>query len=188
LGETESIMKRRTFGRDLLSDLRAMIVPGRRSTSVWTLEVASKVLLYPRVRAVVAYRVGQVLARHHLLGLAYGLEARAIRGSGAEISPLAEIGPGLCLMHSVGIVIGGDVRAGRNLQIYQGVTLGDGGTPGQPKLGNDVTIGAGAAVLGGVVIGDRVVIGAHAVVTKDIPNDSTAIGAPATWRRHGATE
>jgi serine O-acetyltransferase len=173
-----------SFRHDLLADLREMIVPRSASTSAWALEVASKVIVYPRVRAVIVYRLGQVLARHRLLGLAYAVEARAIRASGAEISPLAQIGPGLCLVHSVGIVIGGDVRAGRNLRIYQGVTLGDGTTPGHPTLGDNVTIGAGAAILGGVVIGDRAVIGAHAVVTRDVPDDSTAIGVPATWRLH----
>ncbi|HYN74145.1 MAG TPA: hypothetical protein VES60_16735 [Nakamurella sp.] len=54
--------------------------------------------------------------------------------------------------------------------------------PGQPILGSDVMIGAGAAVLGGVRIGDRAIIGAHAVVTADVPADSVATGAPATCR------
>jgi serine O-acetyltransferase len=176
------IADRQGFWHVLAADLRAMVVPRSASNSAWALEVASKILLYPRVRAVIAYRLGQVLARGRRLPLAYALEARAIRASGAEISPLAQLGPGLCLMHSVGIVIGGGVRAGRNLNLYQGVTLGDGSVPGQPTIGDDVTIGAGAAVLGGVVIGNRVVIGAHAVVTRNVPDDATAIGAPATWR------
>ncbi len=92
----------------------------------------------------------------------------------AEIADDVEIGP-YC-------VIGPDVRIGSRAMIYHGVTLGDGSVPGQPTLGDDVSIGAGAAVLGGVTIGNRVVIGAHAVVTRDLPDDVVAIGAPATYK------
>jgi serine O-acetyltransferase len=157
-------------------------VEQRGSRQRWYAEVVAKTFLYPRLRAVLYYRVGQALARHRLLPLAYWLEKRAIAGSGAEINPLARLGPGLNLMHSVGVVIGPEVQVGARAMIYQGVTLGDGSTPGQPRIGDDVVIGAGAAVLGGVKVGDRVVIGAHAVVTHDVPDDVIAIGAPATYR------
>ena len=80
------------------------------------------------------------------------------------------------------MIVGPEVVAGRNLRLYHGVTLGDGARPGQPRLGDDVTIGTGASVLGGVTIGDRVVIGAHSVVTRDVPDDSVVIGSPATAR------
>lgn len=170
--------------RDLLpEDLRHMIsgrAGGRR-----LIEVIVKAALFPRIRAVVFFRVGQVLARKGLLPLAYGLQARAIRASGAEISPLATIGPGLAVWHSVGIVVGGQVVAGRDLALYHGVTLGDGGKPGQPELGDDVVVGAGASVLGGIRIGNRVIIGSNSVVTTDIPDDSVATGAPATYHPRG---
>jgi len=165
----------------LRADLERMVEP-RGSGRRWALEVAAKSFLYPRIRAVIYYRLGQGLARRRLLPLAYWLESRAIRGSGAEINPLAQIGPGLCLMHTVGIVVGPQVRVGERAIIYQGVTLGDGSVPGQPTIGDDVLIGAGAAVLGGITVGNRVVIGAHAVVTRDLPDDCVAVGAPATWR------
>jgi len=165
----------------LRADLERMVEP-RGSGRRWALEVAAKSFLYPRIRAVIYYRLGQGLARRRLLPLAYWLESRAIRGSGAEISPLAEIGPGMTLQHSVGIVIGPQVCIGRRAMIYQGVTLGDGSTPGQPHIGDDCLIGAGAAVLGGVTVGHRVVIGAHAVVTRDLPDDVVAVGSPATYR------
>jgi serine O-acetyltransferase len=164
----------------LMEDLRHMVIPSGPSRTRWTLEVAAKIILFPRIRAVVYYRASQLLVRKGLGPLAYAAENRAIRGSGAEISPYALIGPGLCLMHSVGIVIGPEVSIGRNLRIYQGVTLGDGSRPGQPKIGNDVTIGCNAAVLGRVSVGDRAVIGANAVVTRDVPDDAVAVGIPAT--------
>jgi serine O-acetyltransferase len=165
----------------LMDDLRHMVIPTGQSRTRWTLEVSAKTILFPRIRAVVYYRLSQLFVRKGLGPLAFAAENRAIRSSGAEISPYALIGPGLCLMHSVGIVIGPKVSVGRNLRIYQGVTLGDGSRPGQPKIGNDVTIGCNAAVLGGVAVGDRVVIGANAVVTRDVPDDAVAVGIPATF-------
>lgn len=179
----------------LAADLRHMVEPPPsppssagdqgirvRGGARWRLRVLVVMALMPRVRAVVFYRFGQVLAGAGLLPLAYAFAARGLRASGAELHPSASIGPGLCLMHSSGIVVGHEVRTGRGLRLYQGVTLGDGSRPGQPVLGDDVTVGAGACVLGPVRVGDRVVIGANAVVTRDLPDDVVATGAPATWR------
>jgi serine O-acetyltransferase len=169
--------------RDALrADLESMVPREGSSAPRWRLEVAVKLLLFPRVRAIAYYRIGQVLAGWGLLPLAYWLENRAIRGSGAEISPLAQIGPGIALQHSVGVVIGPQVRIGARVMIYQGVTLGDGTEPGQPTLGDDVVLGSGACVLGGIRVGDRVEVGAQAVVTKDLPDDVVAVGIPATYR------
>jgi serine O-acetyltransferase len=166
----------------LMDDLRHMVEAPDQAGIRWRLEVITKAFLVPRIRAVIYYRMGHALASKRLVPLAMLLESRAIRASGAEISPGAQFGPGLCLMHSVGIVVGPDVRVGRNLRIYQGVTLGDGSKPGQPTIGDDVLIGAGASVLGGIRIGDRVIIGAGSVVTQDIPDDSVATGSPASWK------
>lgn len=166
---------------DLLpEDLRHMITT-ENSGVRRLIEVTSKILIFPRIRAVVYFRISQVLAKKGLLPIAYAVQGRAIRGAGAEISPLASIGPGLGVWHSVGIVVGGQVVAGRNLALYHGVTLGDGAKPGQPRLGDDVVVGAGAAVLGGINVGDRVIIGANSVVTSDIPDDCIATGAPAVY-------
>ncbi len=166
--------------RDVIAqDLEHMVQRGDITRWRWLAQCSVKFLAIPRVRAVVYFRIAQALARRRLYPVALFVEGRVLRGSGAEISPLADIGPGLCLMHSSGIVIGHQVRIGPNAQIYQGVTIGDGARPGQPRVGSDVVIGAGAAILGGVTIGDRVIIGANSVVTTDIPDDCIAIGAPA---------
>lgn len=165
----------------LRGDLEHMVEPEGRSTGSWLPDVLARVALVPRVRAVVQLRAAQAVAPR-FMPAAHLLQARALRSAGAEISPFAQIGPGLCLMHSTGIVIGPSVRIGRGLRIYQNVTLGDGSTPGQPVVGDDVTIGAGACVLGGITVGDRAVIGANAVVTKDVPADHVATGAPAVSR------
>jgi len=177
----------------LAADLRHMVEPcpstgaggipaGDGGGMRWRLRVLAMIALMPRVRTVVFYRFGQLFAGSGMLPLAYLLAARGLRAGGAELHPSASIGPGLCLMHSAGIVVGHEVRTGRGLRLYQGVTLGDGSRPGQPVLGDDVTVGAGACVLGPVRVGDRVVIGAGAVVTRDLPDDVVATGAPATWR------
>jgi serine O-acetyltransferase len=82
------------------------------------------------------------------------------------------------ILHSVGVVINTNVRAGRNLVIYHGVTLGE-ERHKSPTLGDNVYIGAGAKVIGGVRIGSDVRIGANAVVTKDVPDGATVVGIPA---------
>ena len=93
-----------------------------------------------------------------------------------------EFGEGLVLMHPVGVVINGGVKGGKNIVIESGVVIGAArnGIPVEvPVLGNDVFIGAGAKVLGGIKIGNNVTIGANAVVIKDVPDGATVVGIPA---------
>ncbi len=103
---------------------------------------------------------------------------------GIEISPRCEIGPGLYLPHTHGTVIGA-WQIGENAVIYQGVTLGAKNLDLvfseslRPNLGDNVTIGAGAKVLGGVRIGNSSTVGANAVVTKDVNDHQTVVGIPA---------
>lgn len=163
----------------LVADLEHMVEGGQGSRARWWVEVLVRIAVVPRVRAVCMFRLSQVAARRGAKVTALMLQARTLRASGAEISPSARIGPGLCLMHSVGIVIGPDVRIGRGARIYQGVTLGDGLRDGQPVLGDDVTLGVGACVLGGVTVGDRVIVGAGSRVTRDLPDDTVALATSA---------
>jgi serine O-acetyltransferase len=90
----------------------------------------------------------------------------------------AHIGPGLLLVHPSNVLIGREVVIGEQCQIYHEVTLGTGQIPGTPKIGNHVTIYPGARLLGGIVIGDRTMIGANCVVTKDVPSESIILTAP----------
>jgi serine acetyltransferase len=90
----------------------------------------------------------------------------------------AKIGPGLCLIHPRNIIIGGGVEIGQNCIIFHEVTLGTGHVPGTPKIGDDVDIYVGARVLGGVTIGDKAMIGANSVVTKNVPPSSVAMAGP----------
>jgi serine O-acetyltransferase len=104
---------------------------------------------------------------------------------GIEVSPQVQIGGGLFLPHTVGTVIGAE-RIGENCTILQGVTLGtsepDMGftVERRPIVGANVLIGAGAKVIGRIVIGDHAKIGANAVVLRDVPAHALAVGVPAT--------
>lgn len=101
--------------------------------------------------------------------------------NGCVIGVKADFGKGLVIMHPVGVVINSKVIAGERVVIESGVVIGD--EKGRsPVIGNDVFIGAGAKIIGGVTIGDNVKIGANAVVVKDIPSDCTALGIPAKPR------
>ena len=164
----------------LTEDLRQMTAAWDASPSRVVLGALVRLPLYPRFGAVIAYRSASWCWHHRLRPLALWLEASAIRSSGAEIHPASTIGPGLAVIHSVGIVIGHEVVAGANLVVYQGVTLGHTGTgPGQPCIGDNVRIGAGAKVLGPVSVGDGAWIGANAVVLGDVPAGAVATGI---WR------
>jgi serine O-acetyltransferase len=100
--------------------------------------------------------------------------------SGADI-PLntSAIAGGLLLPHPNGVVIHPAAQIGPNCLLFQQVTLGTGPRPGTPRLGGHVDVGAGAKILGGVVIGDHAVIGANAVVVTDVPAWGVAVGVPA---------
>lgn len=98
------------------------------------------------------------------------------------------IGEGLELPHPNGVVIHPRAEIGPSCRLFQQVTIGTGPRPGLPRLGARVWVGAGAKILGGIVIGDDCVIGANAVVVSDIPPKSVAAGIPAVVkpnaRRH----
>lgn len=102
---------------------------------------------------------------------------------GADLSPGACIGPGLHIVHAVGIVVGWDVVAGSGLLIHQNVTLGGRGRIANgrwcPTLGSNVEVGAGAVVLGPIDVGENVSIGANAVVVKSVPDGAHVAGNPA---------
>lgn len=143
--------------------------------------VIARMIVHPRWRAILVARSAQHLFRSRAgKPLALWLGGHMLSFSGAEIQPKAEIGPGLVLKHTTGLVVGGDVVAGERLTLHQNVTLGD-RRPfgGQPIIGDDVTVGAGACVLGPITIGDRVVVAANAVVLDDVPADSVVAGSPA---------
>lgn len=105
--------------------------------------------------------------------------------TGIEIHPGATIGRRLFIDHGMGVVIGETAEIGDDCMLYHGVTLGGVSlehTKRHPTLGAGVTVGAGAKILGPVVIGDGSAIGANAVVVRDVPHNSVATGVPAKTR------
>ncbi|CAJ1581666.1 serine O-acetyltransferase EpsC [[Mycobacterium] wendilense] len=149
-------------------------------------------LVYSGLHAIWAHRVAhRMWARPALRGPARILMQAVRAFTGIEIHPGATIGRRFFIDHGMGVVIGETAEIGDDVMLYHGVTLG-GRTLQQvkrhPTVGNRVTIGAGAKVLGPLTIGDDSAIGANAVVTRDVPAESIATGIPAVVRHRGAKE
>lgn len=140
------------------------------------------VLLYSGFHARLAHRLAHKLYKkgHSFSARAVSQGAKAL--TGIEIHPGATIGRGLVIDHGTGVVIGETAEIGDDCTIYQGVTLGGTGKEvgkRHPTLGNNVMVGAGAKILGPLVIGDNAKIASGAVVLEEIPANSTAVGIPA---------
>ena len=136
---------------------------------------------YPGLHAVLLHRVSHRLWHMKLKWLARVFSNIARLFTGIEIHPGATIGRRFFIDHGMGVVIGETTEIGDDCTLYHGVTLG--GTTWDkgkrhPTLGRDVVIGAGAKVLGPIMIHDGVRIGSNAVVLKDVPEGTTVVGVP----------
>jgi serine O-acetyltransferase len=148
--------------------------PAARST-------AELVLCYPGIHAVWGHRVSHWLWQRDRKLLARSCSALTEVLTGVDIHPAAVLGPGLFIDHATGVVIGETAEVGADVTIYHGVTLGGNSLERgkrHPTVGDRVTIGAGAKVLGPITIGHDSRIGANAVVVKPVPPDSVVVGVP----------
>ena len=149
----------------------------------------SVVLTYPGVKAVFFHRIANFfsLAKFYLIARMISQLSRFL--TGIEIHPKAKIGKNLFIDHGMGVVIGETSEIGDNVTIYHMVTLG-GISPSvnsddqrnikrHPTLMDNVVVGSGAQILGPVVVGKNAKIGANAVVTKDVQENSIMVGIPA---------
>ncbi len=170
------ILKR--FVLELKSDIAAARDRDPAATGVSSFEI---LISWAGVQALLAHRVA-----HRLRCLGVPLAPRAIAYlsrmvTGVEIHPAAKIGPEFFIDHGSGVVIGETAEIGRRVTLYQGVTLGGTGfQPGKrhPTLGDNVTVGSGAKLLGPIAVGDGAKIGANTVVVEDVPPSSTVVGNP----------
>jgi len=166
---------KRFFAR-LRKDIR--VVFERDPAAKSTLEV---IFCYSGLHAIWLHRLSHFLFLHGWI-----VSARLISNfcrflTGIEIHPGATIGDGLFIDHGTGIVIGETAEIGKNVTLYQGVTLGGTGKEKgkrHPTIGNNVVIATGAKVLGSFKVGDHAKIGAGAVVLKEVPPHATVVGIP----------
>ncbi len=165
----------------LLDDLDAA---GRRDPAARSrLEL---LLCYPGLHAVWVHRVAHRLWQRPGGRLPARLLSQLNRWlTGVEIHPGAVIGRRLFIDHAMGVVIGETAEIGDDVMLYHGVTLGGRSmhrVKRHPTLGDGVTVGAGATILGPVTVGDRAQIGANAVVVRDVPAGAVVVGVPGRAR------
>lgn len=132
---------------------------------------------YLPLRAMAWFRIGCWLKSAGVRGLPSLIQRRIFRRYGLEIAVGADIGGGLYIAHPVGTVVAAE-RIGANCSIVAAVTIGMRNEWRFPVIGDDVFIGAGARVLGGITVGHGARIGANAVVIRDVPPGATAVGFP----------
>ncbi|MEX2684570.1 MAG: serine O-acetyltransferase [Candidatus Sigynarchaeota archaeon] len=136
---------------------------------------------YPGIKATLIYRVAHLFWVLKVPLVPRYMSEMARELTGIDIHPGAKIGREFFIDHGTGVVIGETAEIGDNVTLYQGVTLG--GVSLQrgkrhPTLGNNVVVGAGAKILGPIVIGNNVKIGANSVVTNDVPDNAVVVGIP----------
>lgn len=154
--------------------------------AVWERDPAAKSILeillcYPGLHAIWAHRVAHRLYRWRLFTAARIISQIARHLTGIEIHPGAKLGEGLFIDHGLGVVIGETTEIGRNVTLFQGVTLGGTGKEKgkrHPTIGDNVIIAAGAKVLGSFTVGNNAKIGAGAVVLREVPANATVVGVP----------
>lgn len=164
--------------KELHGDVQAVRERDPAARGVTSAEILA---LWPGVHALLSHRVAHAL---HEVGVpvvprAMSMAARAV--TGIELHPAAKIGPGFFVDHGTGVVVGETAEIGRDVTLYQGVTLGGTGfATGKrhPTVQDNVTVGSGAKLLGPITIGHGAKIGANTVVIHDVPPMSTVVGNP----------
>ena len=149
----------------------------------------SLILTYPGVKAIFFHKIANffAIAKFDLIARIISQFSRFL--TGIEIHPKAKIGKNLFIDHGMGVVIGETSEIGKNVTIYHNVTLGgiapsinsndQRNTKRHPTLEDNVVVGSGAQILGPIIIKKNSLVGANAVVTKDVPENAVMIGIPA---------
>ncbi|MBR5557865.1 MAG: serine O-acetyltransferase [Acinetobacter sp.] len=165
--------------KQLKEDIQAVFArdPAARNT----LEVLTT---YPGIHALIMHRIAHELWKKECKGSARLLSSFSRFTTGIEIHPGAKIGHRFFIDHGMGVVIGETAEIGDDVTLYHGVTLG--GTTWNkgkrhPTLEDGVVVGAGAKILGPFTVGKNSKVGSNAVVTKEVPANTTAVGNPARF-------
>jgi serine O-acetyltransferase len=175
------------FWSALRDDILAHLEPDQRRLSHWGFVRAAigVHLRFAGVRATFRYRLAHTLLHRGWIpgriaaGLLTGLN-RIL--AGCSISPRARLSGGLVLPHTHGILVGAETVVGPDAWIFQNVTIGRApGKCGQPHIGADARIYCGAVVSGPITLGDKVIVGANSVVTRDVPHGTMVRAAAVTY-------
>ncbi len=177
--------------KTLRAEIEATMARDPAARSAWEV-----VLCYPGFQAVQIHRCSSWAWRHRLFLLGRFVSQIGRLLTGIEIHPGATIGRGLFVDHGMGVVIGETAEIGNNVTLYHDVTLGgvapsvesdkQRNTKRHPTLQDDVIVGSGAQILGPITVGRCARVGANAVVTKDVPPETTVVGIPARPVRSAA--
>ena len=166
----------------VVSEVRADVAAARdRDPAAQGVSTTEILTSWAGVQALLTHRAAHALLEAGVpwVPRAIAYATRAV--TGVEIHPAAEIGRGFFIDHGSGVVIGETARIGDCVTLYQGVTLG--GTGFQrgkrhPTVGDNVTVGSGAKLLGPIAVGDGAKVGANTVVVEDVPPGATVVGNP----------
>ncbi len=146
-------------------------------------------LCYPGLHAVLFHKISSWFYRRRWFVTARFISHIARILTAIEIHPGAKLGKRLFIDHGLGVVIGETAEVGDDVLLYQGVTLGGTGNERgkrHPTIGNRVVVGAGAAVLGNIKLGDDARVGAGSVVVHSVPDGATVVGIPGKVVRNRA--
>jgi serine O-acetyltransferase len=166
----------------LVAEVRADVSAARdRDPAAQGVSTVEILFSWAGVQALLAHRVAHALSEAGVPFVPRVLAYVTRSVTGVEIHPAARIGREFFIDHGSGVVIGETAEIGRRVTLYQGVTLG--GTGFQrgkrhPTLGDNVTVGSGAKLLGPIAVGDGAKIGANTVVIEDVPPHATVVGNP----------
>ncbi len=168
---------------DIVSDARelarAMRKAGPDGPDPSAKDAVKAALSQDGYKVLLSMRLRQSARRWHVPLVNHSLRLFSTAVYGIEIDRDVTLGPGVDFAHTLGIIIGGDSKIGARVRFLGNNTVGTVKDNGYPVIEDDVTIGAGARILGPVRVGARSIIGANAVVLRDVPPDSVASGVPA---------
>lgn len=153
----------------------------RNTGEQWRARDCFKLLFYPNLRYLYYLRKAQNIKNRLIRAPFELLRKHLSRRLGTNILPQTKIAPGLRLIHPTGITVSIESKLGKNINLYKGCTIGwaEGKHRGAPTLGNNVQVGINSTVVGGITIGDDVLIAPNTFINTDVDSHNIVIGNPA---------